>query len=294
MSRWKDVKRVEDVKVSAVIVVAAVAASAVVAAQVPVFQSRREVVRLDVLVSERGRPVTGLTANDFTVRDNGVAQKVEFVGFDEVPINLVLTLDVSGSVTGQRLEDLRAAGHAALDQLRAEERAGIVSFTHDVAVNSALTKDLTALRRVLNAPGRQGQTSLVDAAFAGLITGISDTGRSLMLVFSDGVDTGSWLEESAVIDAAKRGDVVVFGFSAGRLRSSFLRDLVEATGGDVYEVRSTSDLRATFVKLLNEYRQRYLVAYSPTGVATSGWHKVEVSVAKRGAQVKARPGYQRK
>ena len=269
-------------------------ATATLAAQVPVFQSRREVVRLDVLVSAGNRPVAGLTVADFTVRDNGVVQKVDYVGFDEVPLNLILTFDVSGSVTGERLADLRAAGHAAIDQLRGDDRGAIIAFTHAVALGSSLTKDLPSLRRVLDGPGQRGQTSLVDASFAGLMSGVSDTGRSLMVVFSDGVDTSSWLEPDAVLDAAKRGDVVVFGVSAGRLRSPFLRELSEATGGEVFTVRSTTELRATFVQLLTEYRQRYLVAYSPTGVATGGWHKVEVSVAKRGVQVKARPGYLRK
>jgi hypothetical protein len=88
--------------------------------------------------------------------------------------------------------------------------------------------------------------------------------------------------------------VVVFGVSAGRLRSPFVRDLADATGGEVFTVKSTAELRATFVRLITEYRQRYLVAYSPTGVAAGGWHKVDVSVSKRGAAVKVRPGYLRK
>ena len=266
----------------------------VTAAQVPVFQSRREVVRLDVLVTDRDGPVTGLTAADFTVRDNGIPQQVDFVGFDEVPINLVLAFDVSGSVTGQRLTDLRLAGHAALDQLRGDDRGAIVSFTEAVSVGSALTRDVVALRKVLDAPPASGQTSLADALFAGLMLGVSDTGRSLMVAFSDGVDTASWLDPPAVVDAAGRGDIVVFGVSAGRLRSPFVRDLAALTGGDVFEVRSTSDLRATFVRLIQQYRQRYLVAYSPVGPAGAGWHKVEVSVSRRGAKVTTRPGYQRR
>lgn len=279
---------------SCLLLLVATLAVAGLEAQVPVFQSRREIVRLDVLVSDGRRPVTGLAAADFSVRDNGVPQNVEYVGFDEVPINLVLTFDVSGSVTAERLADLRAAGHAAIDQLRGEDRGAIVAFTHGVVIGSSLTRDMPTLRRVLDGPGQRGQTSLVDASFAGLLSGVSDSGRSLMIVFSDGVDTSSWLEPDAVLDAARRSDVVVFGASAGRLRSPFVRHLSEATGGEVFTVRSTSELRTTFVQLLTEYRQRYLVAYSPTGVASGGFHKVEVSVSKRGATVKARPGYLRK
>jgi VWFA-related protein len=281
-------------RVPVAVLAACVASATVTSGQTPVFRTRQDTVRLDVLVSDRGRPVTGLTTADFVVRDNGVTQKVSFVGFDEVPINLVLTFDVSGSVTGRRLEDLRAAGHAALDQLRAGDRAAVVSFTHAVVPGGALSSDLKPVRALLDAPARAGQTSLVDASFAGLVSGATDSGRSLMLVFTDGVDTASWLEPPALIEAAKLGDVVVFGVSAGRLRAPIVRTLAETTGGELFEVRSTDELRATFVRLVNEYRQRYLVAYSPTGVESRGWHRVEVSVSRRGASVKARPGYLRR
>jgi len=227
------------------------------------------------------------------VRDNGVVQKVDFVGFDEVPINLVLTFDVSGSVTGRKLEDLRSAGHAIVDQLRAGDRAAMISFTQTVSPNHALSANFSLVRSMLDARPQGGQTSLLDATFAGLISGLADNGRSLLLVFTDGVDTASWLEPGSLIEAAKLGDVVVFGVSAGRLRAPILKTLAETTGGEMFEVRSTNELRATFVQLINEYRQRYLVAYSPTGLGT-GWHTVDISVSKRGARIHARPGYLRR
>jgi VWFA-related protein len=268
--------------------------AATLVAQAPVFVSRREVVRLDVLVSDRGRPVLGLTAADFKVLDNGVPQQVEFVGFDEVPLNVVLTFDASGSLEGQRFQELQAAGHAVLDELRKDDRAALVSFSEIVSIGPELTGDVPRLRTMLGQSWTGGQTSLVDAAFAGLVIGTSDMGRSLLLVFSDGVDTASWLTAASALDAAKRGDVVVIGVSAGRVRNPFLKDLADATGGDLVEIRSTSDLRKTLVRLLTEHRQRYLVAYSPSGVASGGWHKVDVSVAKRGATITTRPGYQRR
>jgi VWFA-related protein len=261
--------------------------------QAPVFVSRQDVVRLDVLVADRGRPVLGLKAADFTVLDDGVRQNVDFVSFDELPLNVVLNLDVSGSMTGQRLEDLRSAGRAVLDQLRAGDRAALVSFTEAVSVRSELTTDLTRLRSALDAGQPGGQTSIIDASLAGLVVAASDAGRSLMLTFTDGVDTASWLPPSSVLDTAKRADVVVFGVTAGKVRAPFLKNLADTTGGDLIEIQSTGDLRSTLVRILSEYRQRYLIAYSPSGVAVSGWHSVKVSVSKRGATVTMRPGYQR-
>jgi Ca-activated chloride channel family protein len=279
------------------VVVLFAAAGAVVSAQpdqqTPVFTARQDVVRLDVLVTDRSRPVLDLKAADFTVLDNGVPQRVDYLSFDELPLNVVLNFDVSGSMTGQRLDDLRSAGHAVLDQLRARDRAAVVSFTQAVALQSELTGEVSRLKAALDATQAGGETSIVDASLAGLVVAASNTGRSLMLAFSDGVDTSSFLRPASVIDTARRTDVVVFGVSAGKLRAPFLKDIADMTGGDVVEVQSTRELRNTLVRILNEYRQRYLIAYSPSGVPTSGWHTVKVSVARSGATIKARQGYQR-
>lgn len=261
-------------------------------AQVPVFVSRRDVVRLDVLVTERNRPVLGLKAADFTVLDNGVPQQVDFVSFDEAPLNVVLTLDVSGSMTGERLDDLRAAGHAVVAQLRPGDRAALVSFNEGLSLGAGLTLELDRVRSALDRGVAEGLTSLVDASFAGLTIGAVDTGRSVMLVFSDGLDTSSWLEPEMVIDAAKRASVLVSGVSVGRASVPFLADLVHVTGGDLVGLPSTRNLRPTFVRLLAEYRQRYLLGYSPAGVPADGWHKVDVKVSRPNATIKVRAGYQ--
>jgi hypothetical protein len=131
----------------------------------------------------------------------------------------------------------------------------------------------------------------VDATFAGMMIGESDAGRSLVIVFSDGVDTTSWLSASSVLETAKRCDAVVYGVGVGKSRSSFPRDLTSATGGRLIEIQSTSDLNATFRGILDEFRQRYLLSYSPKGVAGAGWHRLDVRLKGRSATVKFRPGY---
>ena len=77
----------------------------------------------------------------------------------------------------------------------------------------------------------------------------------------------------------------------GARRASFPRDLSEATGGRLFAIESTTDLSATFSKILEEFRMRYLVSYSPQGVAPAGWHRLDVRVKNRNVTVKARPGY---
>jgi VWFA-related protein len=271
----------------------AVVVSAQAGQEAPRFVSRGELVRLDVLVADRGRPIPGLKPSDFIVLDNDVPQTIEFLSTDEIPLNVILNFDVSGSVAGQRLQDLRAAGVAVLDNLRKGDRAALVSFAQAVAVRTALTTDLARLRTALDQSQPGGQTSIIDASLAGLVVGGADAGRSLMLTFTDGIDTASVLPPASVMDVARRTEVVVFGVTAGKLRTPFLKGLADTTGGDTVEIQSTAELRNTLIRLLNEYRQRYLLAYSPTGVAPSGFHAVKVSVSKKGATVKTRQGYER-
>jgi VWFA-related protein len=269
------------------------AVSAQTAGQRPVFVSRGELVRVDVLVTDKGRPIPGLRSSDFTVLDDDVPQKIDFLSDDELPLNVILNLDMSGSVAGQRLQDLRTAGLAVLDNLRPNDRAALVAFTHVVFLRSGLTSDLSRLRSALERSEPGGQTSLIDASLAGLVVGATDAGRSLMLTFTDGVDTASMLPPASVLDVARRTDVVVCAVSAGRVGATFVMTLAETTGGDVVTIQSTSELRTALLRLLSEYRQRYLLAYTPTGVPATGFHTIKVSVSRKGATVKTRQGYER-
>src|SRR6185295_1540417 len=165
------------------------------------FSAKVEAVRVDALVTERdnGPAIVGLGPPDFEVYDNGVRQQVDLVSFDEVPLNVILTLDMSDSVAGERLDHLRGAG----------------------------------------------DTALIDGTYAAITLGESDAGRALVIVFSDGVDTSSWLSAEAVLDAAKRSEAVVYAVSTrSRLKPEFLRDVTSLTGGRLFEIERTSALGA--------------------------------------------------
>jgi hypothetical protein len=79
--------------------------------------------------------------------------------------------------------------------------------------------------------------------------------------------------------------------TGGSRQSDFLKELSSATGGRLFELESTAHLDKTFLTILDEFRHRYLVTYSPQDVARGGWHPLEVRVNRRGVAVKARPGY---
>jgi Ca-activated chloride channel family protein len=269
-----------------------VATALAAAAQTPTFSTAVQAVRVDVLVTDGDRPLLGLQPADFEVRDNGVLQEVSFVGGETLPLNVILALDTSGSVTGEPLEHLRSAGQALLGRLRPGDRAALVTFSHEVALRQALTAELDSVSRELARIEPRGETALVDGSFAAVMLGDADVGRDLVIVFSDGVDTASWLAGERVLDAARRSDVVVYGVSIrGADRPDFLRELCKLTGGSLFEVDSTRDLGAAFLRLFDEFRQRYLLNFSPQGVAPDGWHELKVSVKRRRASVNARAGY---
>jgi len=256
------------------------------------FSSRTLGVRVDVLVTDGRGPIAGLTAQDFELRDNGVVQRVEVVAAADVPINAVLALDTSSSIAGKRQSDLVSAAEALIDDLKPVDRAGLTTFSHAVTPKIPLTDDFGAVRRALQAIEPQGQTSVMDGVYVALTSTLDQSGRFLIVVCTDGSDTTSWLQPSEVLDAAKRANGVIYAVTASDVkRSAALKELADATGGQVLQVKSSAELRAAFQRILTEFRSRYVLAYSPEGVEPAGFHRLEISVPRRRATVKARAGY---
>jgi VWFA-related protein len=268
------------------------AAPVTIPAQSQNFSSRVEAVRVDVLVTEKGRPIRDLRTEDFELLDNGVPQQVDLVSFEQIPLNLVFVFDMSRSVVGERLDHLRDGARTVLNALTRDDQAGLVTFSEAVVRGSDLTSQVGTVQAALDHAIGRGDTALIDAVYTGMMVGESDVGRALLIVFSDGLDTASFLPPDVILDTAKRSGVVVYAVVAGGSpKAPFLRDLSELTGGSFYDAGATTNLGATFVRILNEFRQRYLVSYSPRDVPGSGWHRLDVRVKRKGVEVKARPGY---
>jgi Ca-activated chloride channel family protein len=276
-------------------VVAALAMAVAVTSYLPAaqrFSSNTLGVRVDVLVTENGRPLGGLTARDFVLRDNGIVQRVSVIDSTDVPVNAVLALDTSASIVGRRRSDLIAAGEALIDGLKPIDRVGLTTFSHAVTPTASLTSDFSSTRAALRAIDPRGLTSVMDGVYTALTATIDQPGRFLLVVCTDGADTTSWLQPAEVLDASKRANAVIYAVTAtDGSRSSALKALVEGTGGQVMPVKSSSDLRPAFERILTEFRSRYVLTYSPEGVAPGGFHRLEVAVPRRHAVVKARSGY---
>jgi Ca-activated chloride channel homolog len=300
----------------ALLAVTTLASPAVPAGQT--FRAAVDAVRVDVLVTDGGRPVGGLAARDFELRDNGVLQELDAFDVEDVPITLMLVLDVSEIVKGEPLEQLRGAVGAADDALSAGDRLSLLTFSDRLELRASVSEDRALVRSSARGVEAGGATALYDATLAGLLMRPRIGGRIMMLVFSDGGDTSSWLDPRTVIEAAQRSDVVVYGVTLrpqveqrdarearqNRLERDwfevapaifgrhFLPVLAEDTGGAVL-VAEGERLRDTFVRVIREFKSRYVLSYTPRGVGPSGWHSIDVRLKTRRAEVTARRGYLR-
>jgi Ca-activated chloride channel family protein len=280
----------------------------------PRFTGGTEAVLVDVLVTRGAKPVPDLTAKDFVVIDSGVEQKAELVAVESLPVSLLLALDTSASVRGQSLDHLKTAAKAVLGSLRPADEAALVTFAHNLVLGAAWTTDPAKLTQAIDAVVAQGSTALSDAAFAALGMRGKARSRTLVLLFTDGDDTASWLGPADVVEAARRSDSVVYGVTlpktAGGIAASddlekLLRSeprlyrgalvpvLARETGGELLRATDAKDLAAVFVDAVARFNTRYVLSYSPTGVPATGWHPIEVKVSATGVDVRARRGYAR-
>jgi len=275
----------------------AAALLAAAAAQAPpVFRAEVGVVRVEVLVTRGGSPVRGLAAADFELRDDGVLQDLQPILEEQTPVDAVLVLDASESVSGPKLVALEAAAGTFLDGLHGGEHAALLAFNHEVQQLQALTTDLAEVRRALDRVSPRGNTALVDAAYAALRLRDPGERRTAIVVFSDGIDNLSWLSAADVVEAAGRSNATVYGVTVrgkGDPKEAFLGDVARATGGRLFEASSERDLRARFLDVLEDIRSRYVLRYVPGGPGAPGWHKLEVRLRSGKGDVLARPGYWR-
>ena len=277
----------------------------------PTFRTRGEGVRIDVLVTDRERPVAGLTSKDFTLTDSDTGQVVEAASLATLPLDVILVLDLSVSLGEEGLSHLTRAADALLAKLRPEDRAALVTFSQVVTLRSALTQDHARVREMVKGLRVHGMTSAIDAAYTAMTLQQDSDRPTLMLLFTDGLDTQSWLTPDAVLDTARQSVAVPYAVIAGEgikayttptasllsgraprnPAARFLYDLVQAGGGVFMNAEATNQLERRFTEALENFRQRYVLTYVPRGVEGKGWHPVTIAVKDRRYRIRARPGY---
>lgn len=264
----------------------------------PVFRASTASVTVDVSVRQGGRTVADLGPADFELRDSDLVQQISDVTRETLPIDVTCIIDLSGSVQGPVLEALTRAVTSIGQRLRPTDRATILTFNHQIS----LVRQLTAggwTNLSLGTPS--GLTSLFDAVTVSLIASPEVGRRRMAIIFTDGLDTTSFLDGSSVIDVARRASTSVFtvALSEGTVRSpqrpaheELFARLANTTGGALDVLQRDEDLSGTFAQAFDEFRTSYVLSYTYDGPPRTGWHPVQVRVTRPGTfEVRARQGY---
>jgi Ca-activated chloride channel homolog len=275
------------------------------------FRSAVDLVSIQASVRDkRGRPMKGLTSADFEVRDNGLPRPILSMRSDQgAPISLAILVDMSGSMSvGSKMAVARQTFDTLVSQLRTGEDE-VALFTFDSALHQrhAFTSDLSSLKGSLDDLQPFGTTSLYDATAATARRLIDrPASHKAIVILTDGIDTSSALTAAEVSGLASSIDVPVYVVAtvpsvdqvsileaASRPTPSDgadLRDLAEWTGGQLIFTESPADNVMLASNLLEELRQRYVLAIEAAD--RHEWRRLEVRVRKSSsAIVKARSGY---
>ena len=279
-------------------------------AQQQTFRSTKAVVWVSVSVKRGNTIVANLTAADFALTDNGVPQTVEAVSIESVPIDVTLFLDTSGSTAG-KLDEMTQDVQTVLQLLRPEDRFRLLTIGD--AVNETVPWVAAGTHLAVSIEAVGGISLIHDALMFGLLHRPAPGRRHLVVGMTDRRDCGSVIPVSDLLDAAGRSDAVmhlvdysgsghigsyrvrVCSPEARRGGDTILTLAAARTGGQQHGqsrfFRASSIARA-FKSIFDEFRQSYVLQFSPAGVAGPGWHTIAVKVpAVKNATIRARQGY---
>lgn len=257
---------------------------------------RTEAVLVPVIVTDHGRFVRGLKPRDFEIREEGVLQTIASFASEESPLDLVVAIDISGSMEGA-LEEVKAAVRQLMSKLRVGDAATLLGFNDMPFVVAAREKDRGARERAVDLLASWGGTALYDATIQAVDMVSQEHGRKGVIIFSDGDDRDSLTRRETAMDRVQASDAMLFtvGFGAGStittLRNS-LETYARATGGRAFFPRNTGELGVAFDEIVTDLANQYVLSYSSTNTKQDGkWRNLKVRVRQGGYDVRARLGY---
>jgi VWFA-related protein len=272
---------------------AALAASAQV-----VFRSGVDLVHLTVTVSDRnGRFIPGFTEQDFTIFDDGKPQPIVNFSSERAPVSLGVVLDVSSSMTPDKMAAARAAIRRFTGELLG---AGDELFLATFGIRTLLLQPWTADRRkvsdALSGTQEEYGTVLYDAVHAALpIAATGTRSKKALLVLTDGNDRHSRTRLKTVQELIRSSDVLVYALAIDGgegINAGDLRKMTDDTGGRTEVIKGFSNLDAATARVAEELNQQYTMAYAAPHAKDGAWHTIKVEVRRRGAIVRTRSGYQ--
>jgi len=272
-----------------------------------VFRAKIDLVHFGVVVIDRsGAPVLGLTPEDFEVVEDGKPQAIKFFAGGEPesapPLHLGFMIDNSGSMA----EDIRDVRTAAIRFLNTVENiidVTLTDFDTEVRVARFGLDDFPRLIERIRSRKPDGYTALYDALGVYLNGAFNLTGDKILVLYTDGGDTRSAINQGELLDLLKASDVTVYSIGylrhqgSGRFeQQQILTRIATTTGGQAFFPHSIKDLDQMYEKILGEIAGRYSIGYVSSNPQMDGsWRDVKVRLANRpqlkDAKIRTRAGY---
>jgi len=274
----------------------------------PILTIKKRVNEVNVLfiaTDRHGKFVRNLSQTDFSIFDDHkpVESILNFRRETDLPIELGLLMDVSGSVQGRFAFEKEAATGFLQHLIRPGfDRAFVVGFNRDSHLTQDFTDQVPLLSAGVQRLGNGGGTALYDAIYNAckekLLHDSSDHPiRKAVVILSDGEDNQSEHTRAQAIEMAQRAEVLVYAISTDDsgliLRGDkVLDDIAAATGGRAFFPYKMKDITHSFAAIEDELRSQYAVSYKPSEFDTDGrYHSIEITAVKKDLQVRARRGY---
>jgi Ca-activated chloride channel homolog len=259
----------------------AVAAPRNASAQGSVYKSGVDMVALTVTVTDpKGRCVTGLTADSFSVFEDGVQQSVSLFGSDEIPVDVALVVDTSSSMI-HALPVVKKAARAVVDTLRPGDRAAIIDVKGTTRIPQQFTEDRERVVSAINAMSAKGTTALYDGVYTSLREfererrQRHELRRHALVVLSDGIDTTSHITFDDVTELVRTLDVTIYTIALRdpisternvipepiRRATWEMRTLASDTGGLVFFPTTAAELQGIYDTIARELTNQYALGY---------------------------------
>jgi Ca-activated chloride channel family protein len=255
-----------------------------------------EVTQVTAVVTNRGRFIKGLPQTAFRLLEDGVAQKITHFSSEGSPLELVIAIDVSESMT-QAMPQLKNSVKRFLSALSPKDQVTLTAFNDSMFTLARRDTSADQRLRAVDRLAPWGGTALYDVIVRGLQQLSKQSGRRVLVVFSDGDDKTSHSTIQAVEQAVRSSDATLFMVALGSgvrnasIKSSIER-LVDMSGGRALFVERSDQLDGPFAEILEELSNQYLIGYESTNAARDGkWREIKLELPHHGYDVRARQGY---
>jgi len=255
-----------------------------------------DVVQVTVTVMDgQGHFVSGLPRSAFQVYEDGRRQAISHFASENVPLELIVAVDISGSMT-PAMPKLKEAVKAFLGAVPPSDQVTLLGFNDTIFTLTRRATNPADRIKAVDRLAPWGSTALYDVILRGVDLLGRQTGRKALVVFTDGEDQGS---HAALADVERRlqsSDVTLYMIGQGRgVTMTSLKKIMERvsapTGGRAFFTDSIDELHGAFDELLDELSNQYLLGYPPPGATRDDrWHRIKVEVDGH-PQVRARQGY---